>query len=216
MTLSSRQVVPHLSPRWDTGGLCSTSPINPTLIKAFCLMKWAAWETLWKRSYHLEAATGKGGGCHTLNSSESQREVLEPFRKQRIPSKDRSCGIWFNGQKAFLWQDAVGNAQTGTDAHGNSGNRPGWPLGICLSPLFTSLPDFYSTRLHHVRVTLQGSGQSHTNRRHLHPEATISWTDPPTPRNGGGGQDRREMGAVVLCPLLSFCTIFFGFQKWWK
>lgn len=24
-------------------------------------MKWAAWETLWKRSYHLEAATGKGG-----------------------------------------------------------------------------------------------------------------------------------------------------------
>lgn len=39
MTLSSCQVVLHLSPRWDTGGLCSASPINPTLIKAFCLMK---------------------------------------------------------------------------------------------------------------------------------------------------------------------------------
>lgn len=139
---------------------------------------------------------GMRGGSHTLNSSESQREVLEPFRKQRIPSKDRSCGIWFNGQKAFLWQDAVSDAQTGTDAHGNSGIHPGWPLGICLSPLFTSLPDFYSTRLHHVRVTLQGSGQPHKQK------ASSSWSNNqlnPPPRNKGG-RDRREMGAVVLCP----------------
>lgn len=40
--------------------------------------------------------------------------------------------------------------------------------------------------------------------------------EPPPPQGNRGGQDRREMGAVVLCPLLSFCTIFFGFQKWWK
>lgn len=65
MTLSSCQVVPHLSPRWDTGGLCSASPINHTLIKAFCLVKWAAWETLWKGSYHLEAAREKERGALT-------------------------------------------------------------------------------------------------------------------------------------------------------
>lgn len=79
-------------------GLCSASPINHTLIKAFCLVKWAAWETLWKGSYHLEAATReKTGGSHTLNSSESQCAVLEPFRKldssRRIPSKDRFSGM---------------------------------------------------------------------------------------------------------------------------
>lgn len=162
-------------------------------------MKWAAWETLWKRSYHLEAATGKGGLSH-LEFLRVTTWSLEPFRKQRIPSKDRSCKIWFNGQKAFLWQDTAGNAQTGTDAHGNSGNGPAWPLGICLSPLFTSLPEFYSTRLHHVRVTPQGSGQPHKQK------ASSSWSNnqlnPPFPPTETGEVKTGEkwVVAVVLCP----------------
>lgn len=207
MTLSGCQVVPHLSPRWDTRGLCSPSPIKPTLIKAFCLMKWAAWESLWKGSYHLEAATGKeGGGSHTLNSSESQRAVLEPFRKRRIPSKDRSSGIWFNRHKAFLWQDAAGKAQTGIGAHRSRGNHPGWPLGICLSPLLTFLPDFYSTWLHRARVTLQGLGQPHKQKA----SSSRGNDQLKLPQKQGWPRQERNGSSsfVHFVALLPLCTIF--------
>lgn len=51
--------------------------------------------------------------------------VLEPFRKldsvssPPIPPKDRFMVIYWNRQKASLWQEAVGNTQTGTPAHRN-------------------------------------------------------------------------------------------------
>lgn len=47
--------------------------------------------------------------------------ALEPFRKldssSWIPSKDRFMEIYWNRQKASLWQEAMGNTETGSKAH---------------------------------------------------------------------------------------------------
>lgn len=47
--------------------------------------------------------------------------ILEPFRKPDssnwMPSKDRLSEIYWNRQKASLWQEAMGNTQTGMKAH---------------------------------------------------------------------------------------------------
>lgn len=56
--------------------------------------------------------------------------VLEPFRKLDAvssrwnPSKDRFMKIYWKRQKASLWQEAVGNTQTGTQAQRNRGHCP--------------------------------------------------------------------------------------------
>lgn len=73
--------------------------------------------------------------------------VLEPFRKPDsspwILSKDRFMEIYWNRQKASLWQEAMGNTHTGVHAHRNRGNLPGWPVGICLCLLFAFVPTFH-------------------------------------------------------------------------
>lgn len=47
------------------------------------------------------------------------RTVLEPFRKldSVSSSKDRFMEIYWNRQKASLWQETMGNTQTGVHAH---------------------------------------------------------------------------------------------------
>lgn len=103
--------------------------------------------------------------------------VLEPFTKLDsvsswwIPSKDRLMEIHWNGQKASLWQEAMGNTETGTQAHRNRGCHPGWPVGICLCLLFALVSGFHFSLVYHVKdVLLQGSrGQvCYTNRRPLY------------------------------------------------
>lgn len=70
MMFSTCQSILHLSSLWDSEGLCSASSISPPLNKAPCLMKRAAWETLWKENYYLEAVPGKRDCC-TSNGSET-------------------------------------------------------------------------------------------------------------------------------------------------
>lgn len=57
-----------------------------------------------------------------------------------------------------------------------------------------------------VRGTLPGVRPA-TNRRRLHPKATIS----PNSRRNGGARDRREMCAAVFVPRSRFCPLLYSF-----
>lgn len=138
--------------------------------------------------------------------------VLEPFRKldlvwsRWIPSKDRFMEIYWKRQKASLWQEAMGNTQTGRQAHRNRGNRPGWPVGICLCLLFTFVPGFHFSWIHHV---LGSRGQvRYTNRRPLCLGATISWN---CWRLRGAAQERCAEHFCALVAFLSLATVFLVF-----
>lgn len=210
MTLSSCQVVPHLSPRWDTGGLCSASPINRTLIKAFCLVKRAAWETLWKGSYHLEAATekkerGGGGGAvapwipqslngQSWNHSEN-RTHLDEFHL-KIDSLE--CNLT---DKKLLF----GKTRWATHklAYVHRATMETIPVSQWeYVSAYSSLSLQSSTLLGFVvRGTLPRGQASHANRRHLCPEATISWN---SCRNRGA-PDRGEIMRSSFVPWSHFC-----------
>ncbi len=158
--------------------------------------------------------------------------VLEPFRKldlvssRRIPSKDRFMEIYWNRQKASLWQEAMGNTQTGRHAHRNRGKRPGWPVGICLCLLFTFVPGFHFLWVYHVKyVLLQGSRGEvcYTNRRPLYPGATISWK---SRRKRGAARERcalqlhRSLLQFFLCSrnagMMDAPILTFVFYTWGK
>lgn len=148
---------------------------------------------------------------------DSQCAVLEPFRKLDsswwIPSKDRFMRIYWNRQKASLWQEAMGNTRTGMHAHGNRGSHPGSPVGICLCLLFAFVPGFHFSWFYHARDVFSGSGRLHKEK------APLSWSYNQLQlleKLGGGergtGQERNV--SVILCPgrfSLSLATIFFVF-----
>lgn len=124
-SISKTSFPPNLSPQWDGEALCSESSANPSTPhhpnKSFCLIKRVTGETSEREVYF--------GNSPLKRFRDSQCAVLEPFRNldssRRIPSKDRSRGIYWNRQKASLWQEAMGTTQTGTHAHRNCGNYPG-------------------------------------------------------------------------------------------
>ena len=139
---------------------------------------------------------GPGNGIHTSKHHCLKRlimfTILESFRKQDpscwMPSKDRFTEMHWNRQKASLWQEEVGNTQTGRDAQTKTVEPIlFWPVGMCLRQLFTLVPGFLFSWVYRVKdEVLQGSrGQvCCTNIRRLYPEVAIkssSW------RKRGGG-----------------------------
>lgn len=60
--------------------------------------------------------------------------MLSPgtIQKTGDVSKDRFMEILWNRLKAWLWQEAMANTQTGMNADGDNGSCPGRPVGICL------------------------------------------------------------------------------------
>lgn len=83
--------------------------------------------------------------------------VLEPFTKLDpvsswwIPSKDRLVEIYWNRQKASLWQEAMGNTQTGMQTETVE------TILVCL--LFALVPGFHFSWVYHVKdALLQGPG----------------------------------------------------------
>lgn len=63
--------------------------------------------------------------------------------------------IYWNGQKASLWQEAMGNTETGTHADTETVETvPGWPVGICLCLLFAFVPGLYFSWVYHEKDVL--------------------------------------------------------------
>lgn len=129
---------------------------------------------------------------------DSQCAVLEPFRNldssRRIPSKDRSRRIYWNRQKASLWQEAMGTTRTGTHAHRNGGNYPGSPVGICLCLLFAIFPGYHFSWFLSCKECVAGVGS-------VAQRAPLSWGYnqlklPETEAGWRSGEGRWERGVT--------------------
>lgn len=92
-----------------------------------------------------------------MHSPGTIQKKVDLVSSQWIPAKDRIMEIYWNRQKGSLWQEAMGNTQTGRHALRNCGNRPIWLVGICLCLLFAFVPDFHFSWVYHVKdVLLKG------------------------------------------------------------
>lgn len=160
---------------------------------------------------------------------DSQCAVLEPFRNldssRRIPSKDRSRRIYWNRQKASLWQEAMGTTRTGRHAHRNGGNYPGSPVGICLCLLFAIFPGYHFSWFLSCKECVAGVG-SVAQRAPLSwgynqlklPETEAGWRRGEGRWERGGNRTEEKCVRQICSPIafLSLGSIFFVFQKCWK
>lgn len=113
--------------------------------------------------------------------------------------------IYWNRQKASLWQEAMGNTQTGMHAHRNCGNHPGQPVGICLYLLFAFVPGFHFSWFYHARDVFQGSGRLHKQK------ASLPWGYNQLKLLEKEGGRTREQCAQQFCALVAFLSPCYNF-----
>ena len=122
----------------------------------------------------------------------------------RIPSKDRFRRIYWNRQKASLWQEQAGNTRTGTRAHRSRGDGPGSPTGICLCLLFAAVaPKRHLPQFSHAGRMCSG----------------VRWatqTDGPPPLVPGPQEEKCARRFGTFAVLLSLVQMLFVLQKCWK
>lgn len=123
--------------------------------------------------------------------------------------------IYWNRQKASLWQEAVGNTQAGTHAHGNCGNRPGGPVGICLCLLFAFFPGLHFSWVYRVKDVFWGSGWLHkqkasSSRGYNQPKL------PETEKRRTGEKCAEQFCAPVasLSPATAFSCVLEMLERW--
>lgn len=137
----------HLSPLWDTEGLCSDSATNPPLNKGFCLTEQAARETC-GRNYHLEAAPGNGTLAPQNINASGDSQCAQSWNHSENWTQHHESRLKIDSWK-YIGTDKrplFGKRQWGTHTltcmHTNRENLPGWPVGICLCLLFAFVPSF--------------------------------------------------------------------------
>lgn len=190
----------HLSPLWDTEGLCSDSATNPPLNKGFCLTEQAARETC-GGNYHLEAAPGNGTlAPQNINASGDSQCAQSWNHSENRTHHHESC------LKIDSWK------YIGTDKRPLFGKRQWathtlacmhtetvetfldgqWEYVSACYSLLSPLSTF--TWVVHVKHVFQGSGRLHKQRASLSSRCNqlTSWRRKK--------QDRREMCSAISCP----------------